>query len=111
MVRHPVEDLDVDVAHRGADHPEDGIGQEFHGGKIHRAGEEDGRPAKKLVEDGVGHDGGDDAGQDGLEFEFRFPVKHLRGEQGRPQGRMEDGSDAPGGAGQHQDAPLPGREF
>ena len=64
-----------------------------------------------MIEDGRGHDGGDDAGQDGLEFELRFPVEHLRGEERRPQGRVKDGPDAAGGSGQHQDAPVPGFEL
>ena len=73
--------------------------------------EKEGGPAEPLVEDGRGHDGRDDARENGLEFELGLPVEDLRGEQGGSQGSVENGADATGGARQDQDAAFPGLEL
>ena len=102
-----IEYLDIDITHQGADAAEEEISQEFLGLKVTRSREKEGGPSGVLVKDRRGHDGGHDTGHDGLKFKLGFPVQDLRREQGGAQGSVEDGADAPGRAGQHQDAPIP----
>ena len=105
------ENPDEGVAGQGDEAPEDEVGKQFFGGKIHGAGEEQGGVPGVLVEDGGGHDGGDDAGHDGFGLEFRAAVEDFRGEQGGAEGGVEDGADAAGGPGQDQDAAHLGLEL
>ena len=62
-------------------------------------------------EGGIRDDRAGQAGQQGRRFEGGGGIKDFAGEQGTAQRCPEDGPDAPGGAGEHQQPPVDWREF
>ncbi len=111
QVADAVKGVDVGLAQRRAQHAEQQKQDQFAGVlEAEQGGRQQRLPAGYGPEQGVGDDRGDDAGDQPLVFELGVLIEDLDGEQGPAQRRAERGADAPGHAGQQQDAAVGRRE-